>query len=79
MAMQFRIDVSAVSPPDGTVAIGDGRPEAFHGWLQLLAILEAALATSSDVAPGDLGGDLPAGHAAELGQDVGHVGLDGAS
>ena len=72
--MKIRITVDQTPPPQGTLTDDAGQVRPFAGWLELLATLEAAV--GSGVAPGRQAGQLPLRAAAQLGEDVGYVGLD---
>jgi hypothetical protein len=64
--------------PEGHVAVDEAPPIPFAGWLQLLGVLSCALpegAASLGLAKG-LSGQLHPRADPELGEDVGHVGVD---
>lgn len=64
--------------PEGDVVVDEAAAIPFAGWLQLLGLLSSALpegAASLGLTQG-LGGQLDSGAHAELGEDVGHVGVD---
>ena len=72
------IRVEGRGPPSGEVAVDEGAPIPFAGWLQLLGILSDALFDpgSPGLAHG-LRGELDPGGDAQLGEDVGQVGVNG--
>jgi hypothetical protein len=41
----LQMQAGAGEPFEGTVEIGVGDPRAFHGWLELMGLLEAARST----------------------------------
>ena len=70
--MLITIRVDAVGPPSGALAVDEGVPQPFAGWLELLGILTGLLPSgdaSSGAAQG-LRGQLHPGGETKLGQDV---------
>ena len=70
--MLITIRVDAVKPPSGALAVDQGVPQPFAGWLELLGILTDLLPSgdwSSGTAQG-LRGQLHSGGQTELGEDV---------
>ena len=71
-AMRITIQVDAVGPPAGALAVDEGDPQPFAGWLELLGILTGLLPTAepSPGAPQRLSGQLYPRAEPELGEDV---------
>jgi len=70
--MRITIQVDAVGPPAGALAVDEGDPQPFAGWLELLGILTGLL-PSGDASSGAaqrLPGQLHSGNETELGEDV---------
>ena len=70
--MLITIQVDAVGPPSGALAVDAGDPRPFAGWLELLGILTGLL-PSGEASPGAaqrLPGQLHPGGETKLGEDV---------
>ena len=70
--MMITIQVDALGPPSGALAVDEGDPQPFAGWLELLGILTGLL-PSGEASAGPaqrLRGQLHPGGEAELGEDV---------
>jgi|GEM_PF-5268474 len=86
--VMITIRVDDTRAVEGDVTVEDGGVTRFIGWLDLLAILARVLPGPAGTAPPwvatpsvgavaeGLGGQLHPRRQAELGQDVGHVGVD---
>jgi len=70
--MLITIQVDAVGPPSGALAVDQGDPRPFAGWLELLGILTGLLPSgeASSGAAQRLPGQLHSGGETELGEDV---------
>ena len=70
--MLITIQVDAVGPPSGELAVDEGDPQPFAGWLELLGLLTGLLpaAQGSTRAPQRLPGQLDPRRETELGEDV---------
>ena len=70
--MLITIQVDAVGPPSGALAVDEGDPRPFAGWLELLGILTGLLPSgeASSGAAQRLPGKLHSGGETELGEDV---------
>jgi hypothetical protein len=70
--MLITIRVDAVGPPLGALAVDEGDPQPFAGWLELLGILTGLLPSGggSSGAPQGLRGELHSRGETELGEDV---------
>jgi hypothetical protein len=71
-SMRITIRVDAVGPPAGDLAVDEGTPQPFAGWLELLGILTDLLPSGgrSAGAAQRLRGQLHTGGETELGEDV---------
>jgi hypothetical protein len=70
--MLITIQVDAVGPPSGALAVDGGDAQPFAGWLELLGILTGLLPSGdgSSRAAQRLRGQLHSGGETELGEDV---------
>lgn len=70
--MLITIRVDAVGPPSGALAVDEGVPQPFAGWLELLGILTDLLPSGDQLsgAAQGLRGQLYSRGETELGQDM---------
>ncbi len=70
--MLITIQVDAVGPPSGALAVDEGHPQPFAGWLELLGILTVLLPSGdgSTGASERFGGQLHPGGETQLGENV---------
>ena len=62
--MRVTLELRGRQPVAGVIEAEGGRPQAFTGWLALLAVLEQLVEGEGSEAPADgLGGELDAGGA----------------
>lgn len=76
--MRIEIHIDSVKPPAGAARVDESDSVRFAGWLGLLGLLSDFLEAQpqSEMAGGERGERHP-GAQADLGEDVGDVGLDG--
>ena len=72
LGVLITIRVDAVAPPSGDLAVDEGDPQPFAGWLELLGILTRLLPSGQGLAGASQGlrGQRHPGGDTELGEDV---------